>query len=55
MFDRPSSSRRGPRLWPAVHPTFGPLAAEEWSRSHFKHVYHHLLQFGLLERDGGVG
>ena len=38
-----------------VHPTFGPLAAEEWSRSHFKHVYHHLLQFGLLERDGGVG
>jgi oxepin-CoA hydrolase/3-oxo-5,6-dehydrosuberyl-CoA semialdehyde dehydrogenase len=38
-----------------VHPTFGPLVAEEWSRSHFKHVYHHLQQFGLIERDGGVG
>jgi len=38
-----------------VHPTFGPLVAEEWSRSHFKHVYHHLQQFGLLEGDGGVG
>ena len=38
-----------------VHPTFGPLVAEEWSRSHFKHVYHHLLQFGLIERDGGIG
>jgi oxepin-CoA hydrolase/3-oxo-5,6-dehydrosuberyl-CoA semialdehyde dehydrogenase len=38
-----------------THPTFGPLVAEEWSRSHFKHVYHHLLQFGLIERDLGVG
>jgi hypothetical protein len=38
-----------------MHPTFGPLVAEEWSRSHFKHVYHHLLQFGLIERDGGIG
>ena len=38
-----------------VHPTFGPLLAEEWSRSHFKHVYHHLLQFRLIERDGGIG
>jgi hypothetical protein len=32
-----------------VHPVFGPLGAEEWSRSHFKHAYHHLLQFGLVE------
>jgi hypothetical protein len=32
-----------------VHPVFGPLAAEEWSRSHFKHTRHHLLQFRLLE------
>ena len=38
-----------------VHPTFGPLVAEEWSRSHFKHVYHHLEQFGLIEREGGLG
>jgi hypothetical protein len=33
----------------ATHPTFGPLGAEEWSRSHYKHVHHHLLQFGLVE------
>ena len=38
-----------------THPVFGPLAAEEWSRNHFKHIYHHLLQFGLIERDGRVG
>jgi oxepin-CoA hydrolase/3-oxo-5,6-dehydrosuberyl-CoA semialdehyde dehydrogenase len=38
-----------------VHPAFGPLVAEEWSRNHFKHVFHHLQQFGLIERDGGIG
>ena len=38
-----------------IHPVFGPMNAEEWSRSHFKHVYHHLSQFGLIERDGVVG
>ncbi len=32
-----------------THPIFGPLNAEGWHRSHFKHCYHHLLQFGLLE------
>ena len=32
-----------------VHPVFGPLGAEEWSRSHFKHAYHHLLQFDLVD------
>jgi len=31
------------------HPIFGPLTAEEWSRSHFKHGCHHLLQFGCIE------
>ncbi len=30
-----------------TNPVFGPLGAEEWSRAHFKHGYHHLLQFGL--------
>lgn len=30
-----------------THPVFGPLGMEEWSRSHYKHVQHHLLQFGL--------
>jgi oxepin-CoA hydrolase/3-oxo-5,6-dehydrosuberyl-CoA semialdehyde dehydrogenase len=38
-----------------THPAFGPLIAEEWSRNHFKHVFHHLQQFGLIERDGGIG
>lgn len=32
-----------------THPVFGPLDAEEWSRSHFKHVRHHLLQFRLVD------
>lgn len=31
-----------------MHPVFGPLGAEEWERAHFKHCYHHLLQFGLI-------
>ena len=37
-----------------VHPVFGPLGAEEWQRSHFKHCYHHLLQFRLIEQSGSV-
>lgn len=32
-----------------VHPAFGPCTLEEWSRMHFKHGVHHLLQFGLIE------
>jgi oxepin-CoA hydrolase/3-oxo-5,6-dehydrosuberyl-CoA semialdehyde dehydrogenase len=32
-----------------VHPIFGPLGAEEWERSHFKHCYHHLSQFGSID------
>jgi hypothetical protein len=35
-----------------VHPIFGPLGAQEWQRSHFKHCYHHLLQFGLVREPG---
>jgi oxepin-CoA hydrolase/3-oxo-5,6-dehydrosuberyl-CoA semialdehyde dehydrogenase len=31
-----------------VHPLLGPLNHEEWSRFHFKHIFHHLLQFGLV-------
>lgn len=37
-----------------VHPLFGPLGAEEWERAHFKHCYHHLLQFKLVSVDGGA-
>ena len=42
---------RGSRTWqePRVHPVFGPLDQGEWSRAHFKHFYHHLLQFDLIE------
>lgn len=32
-----------------VHPAFGPCTPDEWSRIHFKHGVHHLLQFGLIE------
>lgn len=32
-----------------THPVFGPIGIEEWSRTHYKHGHHHLLQFGLLE------
>lgn len=32
-----------------THPVFGPLSVEEWDRSHFKHVSHHLAQFELIE------
>jgi hypothetical protein len=35
-----------------VRPLFGPLSAEEWQRSLFKHCYHHLLQFGLINKQG---
>jgi oxepin-CoA hydrolase/3-oxo-5,6-dehydrosuberyl-CoA semialdehyde dehydrogenase len=38
-----------------VHPVFGPLGAEEWERAHFKHCYHHLLQFRLVSAVGGAG
>jgi oxepin-CoA hydrolase / 3-oxo-5,6-dehydrosuberyl-CoA semialdehyde dehydrogenase len=31
-----------------THPIFGDITAEEWSRTHYKHAQHHLLQFGLI-------
>jgi hypothetical protein len=34
-----------------MHPLFGPIGAEEWTRVHFKHAYHHLLQFALIDGD----
>lgn len=30
----------------AVHPTFGPLSPEQWGRLCWKHLNHHLVQFG---------
>ena len=32
----------------SVHPVFGELNYEEWVRLHYKHVTHHLRQFGLM-------
>lgn len=32
----------------SVHPVFGELNFEEWVRLHYKHVTHHLRQFGLI-------
>lgn len=31
-----------------MHPVFGPLNYEEWVLLHYKHVTHHLRQFGLI-------
>ena len=31
----------------AIHPAFGPLNSEEWGRLCWKHLDHHLTQFGV--------
>lgn len=31
----------------APHPTFGPLSTKEWGRLSWKHINHHLRQFGV--------
>lgn len=31
-----------------LHPVFGELNFEEWTLLHYKHITHHLRQFGLL-------
>lgn len=37
-----------------MHPVFGPIGSEAWARSHFKHCYHHLLQFGLISQGNTI-
>ena len=32
-----------------IHPIFGPIDHEDWHRAHYKHLRHHLSQFGLVE------
>lgn len=32
-----------------MNPVFGLLGIEDWHRHHYKHCYHHLLQFNLIE------
>ncbi|MBT8258567.1 MAG: DUF1569 domain-containing protein [Bacteroidia bacterium] len=29
------------------HPTFGPMTKEQWGKMHYKHLDHHLRQFGV--------
>lgn len=36
-----------PHALGAVHPFFGPLTNEEWNGLQWKHICHHLKQFGL--------
>jgi hypothetical protein len=31
----------------AVHPAFGPMTPEEWAKLGYKHMDHHLRQFGV--------
>lgn len=31
-----------------IHPVFGPLDHQQWTRFHRKHFEHHLTQFGLM-------
>jgi hypothetical protein len=35
-----------------THPVFGLIGAHDWERAHFKHVFHHLVQFGLVGAPG---
>lgn len=34
---------------PHMHSIFGLLDHEEWERMHYKHFFHHLMQFGLIQ------
>lgn len=43
--DRFCRESAGRRLLPA-HPALGRLEPSEWARFHFRHLDHHLLQFG---------
>jgi hypothetical protein len=44
---KPVHERVGTGTACAVHPMFGPLSPEEWGRLCWKHLNHHLLQFGV--------
>ena len=38
-----------------THPIFGSIGHEDWHRAHYKHVHHHLSQFGLIGADDPSG
>lgn len=33
-----------------INPVFGLIGAEDWHRNHYKHCFHHLLQFNLIHQ-----
>ena len=37
-----------------LHPAFGELNFNEWVQLHYKHVTHHLRQFGLMEKNNST-
>ena len=39
-------SRKDEAEWP-IHPVFGELTKEQWGKMQYKHLDHHLRQFGL--------
>jgi Protein of unknown function (DUF1569) len=39
-------ARNGDESWPA-HPAFGPLTAKGWGALQYRHLNHHLRQFGV--------
>jgi hypothetical protein len=41
-----SFQRRGPEALAREHPFFGPMTTTEWDRLQWKHLDHHLRQFG---------
>jgi uncharacterized protein DUF1569 len=40
------AARRGVKEWPE-HPAFGAISGNSWARLGYKHVDHHLRQFGV--------
>jgi Protein of unknown function (DUF1569) len=46
LFDRMERMAAVPNAQGPEHPLFGPLSNEEWNALHWKHIAHHLKQFG---------
>ncbi len=40
-------AKEGKAVSPPIHPFFGQLTAEEWGKLAYKHLDHHLQQFGV--------
>lgn len=40
------AAKRNQKVWP-LHPAFGKLSGKSWARLGYKHIDHHLRQFGV--------